>query len=104
MRMTQQLNRLMRQKRCEQERQNPKAGSFRRARTRTLIQLGGLMEKSGLIDEFNIVLGDDLQQDLDKKDAVFSLLGALSDLKGRMTDEEEMNISLLKQKGAERFG
>lgn len=35
----------------------------RRARTRTLIQLGGLLHKCGLIEKFGIELGEDLQVD-----------------------------------------
>lgn len=33
----------------------------RKLRTRTLIQLGGLMQKSGLMDILNIEMGEDLQ-------------------------------------------
>lgn len=33
----------------------------RKERTRTLIQLGGLVQKSGLMDILNIQVGDDLQ-------------------------------------------
>lgn len=35
----------------------------RKARTRTLIQLGGLVHKVGLSEEFRIALGEDLQMD-----------------------------------------
>lgn len=35
----------------------------RRARTRTLIQLGGLVEKSGLMEVLGIEIGQDLQKD-----------------------------------------
>ncbi len=35
----------------------------RRARTRTLIQLGGLVEKSGLMDVLGLEMGQDLQKD-----------------------------------------
>ena len=35
----------------------------RRARTRTLIQLGGLIEKSGLMEVLGIQMGQDLQKD-----------------------------------------
>ena len=33
----------------------------RKNRTRTLIMLGGLLQKSGLIEAFDIIPGDDLQ-------------------------------------------
>ena len=51
---------------------------FRKAQTRTKIQLGGLLMKSGLTDFFNINSGDDLQLDSDKKDQAYILLGILS--------------------------
>ncbi len=35
----------------------------RRARTRTLIQLGGLVENSGVLDVLGITMGQDLQKD-----------------------------------------
>lgn len=35
--------------------------SDRKARTRLLIQVGGLLQKSGLMDAFNIESSDDLQ-------------------------------------------
>ena len=52
----------------------------RYSRTRTLIQLGGLMDIVGFPKKFNIKLGDDLQIDLlsVRKSAV--LLGALQEL------------------------
>lgn len=34
----------------------------RKLRTRTLIQLGGLVQKAGLMETFNIRPGDDLQE------------------------------------------
>ena len=46
----------------------------RRARTRTLIQLGGLVEKSGLMD----VLGLEMGQDLQKDPTLFSKVAILS--------------------------
>jgi hypothetical protein len=35
--------------------------SLRQARSRTLIQAGGLLSKSGIMDAFDIQLGEDLQ-------------------------------------------
>lgn len=48
----------------------------RRARTRTLIQLGGLIERSGLMDVLKIEVGQDLQQDPEAFNAV-AILSAL---------------------------
>lgn len=61
---------------------------FRKARTRTLIQLGGLIEKSGLLQPLNINLGDDLQKDLEHLESTAILTGLLSELCGRFYGEE----------------
>ncbi len=54
---------------------------YRRARTRTLIALGGLLEKSGLTDLVGIELGQDLQKDETCFESVTMLLGGLFELK-----------------------
>lgn len=51
--------------------------TFRKARTRTLIQLGGLVEKSGLLDLLDLPLGADLQRDGEVQRGAAVLLGAL---------------------------
>jgi hypothetical protein len=51
----------------------------RRAETRTKIQLGGLVFKSGLTDYLNICAGDDLQLDATKWNDAAILLGMLLD-------------------------
>ena len=76
--------------------------SFRKARTRTLIQLGGLVEKAGLMKNFGLESGDNLQEDLDKKENIFALLGSLLELK-TMLENNEFHIDLLTQKGATAF-
>jgi hypothetical protein len=76
--------------------------SLRKARTRTLIQLGGLIEKSGLLDNFDISIGDNLQTDLEKKEQVFALLGGLLELR-EMMKKGEFHLDLLVQKGAKSF-
>lgn len=53
--------------------------NLRKSQTRTKIQLGGLLLKSGLTDFLNINQGDDLQLDFDKKDKAYILLGILAD-------------------------
>jgi hypothetical protein len=80
----------------------PNNTPYRKARTRTLIQLGGLIEKSGLLESFDIVIGDKLQQDLGKKEQVFALLGGLLELK-EMMNQQEFPLALLSQKGAKSF-
>ena len=53
---------------------------FRKARTRTLIQLGGIVEKSGLLELLNLSVGNDLQKDIDCHESAAILMGALSDI------------------------
>ena len=61
---------------------------FRKARTRTLIQLSGLVEKSGLLEPLNITLGDDLQKDYEHLQSATTLLGALTEIRGSFYGEE----------------
>lgn len=55
----------------------PSPLSVRKARTRTLIQLGGLVEKAGLVDTLALTIGADLQKDGEMEKPVAILLGAL---------------------------
>ena len=78
--------------------------SLRKRRTRTLIQLGGLIEKSGLMEKLEIEVGDDLQEGVQSLKAA-TLLGALGDLVGYLTlSESDAQKSLWAQKGKEIFG
>ena len=54
--------------------------SHRKARTRTLIQMGSIVSLSGLSSFLNIEEGDDLQLDMISKDKAAMLLGALSEI------------------------
>lgn len=47
----------------------------RAARTRTLIQLGGLVVKSGIVEKLGIEIGADLQQEENQKRKAYVLLG-----------------------------
>ena len=64
-----------------------KADSERRARTRSLIQLGGLVNVSGLSDFFDITLGDDLQGELVGNHKAARLLGALLELNSLLNNK-----------------
>lgn len=75
----------------------------RRARTRTLIQLGGLIEKAGLLDEFGIELGADLQKDENMKKPVAILLGGLFEIK-TIAQQEPATIDLWALKGHNKLG
>ena len=73
-----QLNRLLAQKASIQHKLKIKNKSERKARTRTLIQLGGILSLTPLLDICDIHLGDDLQ--LSHQDNADLLLGILSSL------------------------
>jgi hypothetical protein len=55
--------------------------SQRKAETRTKIQLGGLLLKSGLAEVFSISSGTDLQLDEEGREKATILLGALIDMR-----------------------
>ncbi len=61
--------------------QNSNSTLARKARTRTLIQAGGLLEKAGLLESFNLKSGDDLQGDYETKDDVKGLFGLIVDMR-----------------------
>jgi hypothetical protein len=69
------LNRLQYQKAALQHKKKHQQNSERKARTRTLIQMGGLLEITPLPSICNINLGDDVQLDHPEKSA--TLLGLL---------------------------
>ncbi|OJX06505.1 MAG: hypothetical protein BGO76_08480 [Caedibacter sp. 38-128] len=75
----------------------------RKARTRTLIMLGGLIEKAGLLNEFSIDLGTDLQKDVECKDQVHALFGALLELRSLLKETDEYPHSYLTLKGRVGF-
>ena len=72
------INRLLAQKAALQYKMKKQENSKRKARTRTLIQLGGLLDLTPLLVICNIELGEDLQ--LDHPDKSATLLGILSHL------------------------
>ena len=78
---------------------------LRKARTRTMIQLGGLLEKSGLLDDLNLAPGDDLQKDPDCFDSAAILMGALHELRAILyTEEAEAQKILWRERGKEMLG
>lgn len=70
------LNRLLAQKAALQHKLKLKSISDRRARNRTLIQVGGLLSLTPILDICNINPGDDLQ--INHQDKADILLGILS--------------------------
>ena len=74
--------------------------AFRKLRIRTLIQLGGLVEKAGLLHTLGIAMGADLQKDDGVKDAVTILLGSLTEMQSALEDKAHKHLCLLKGKQA----
>ena len=72
------INRLLAQKAALQHKMQKQETNKRKARTRTLIQLGGLLDLTPLLAICNIELGEDLQ--LYHPDKSATLLGILSHL------------------------
>ena len=76
--------------------------NFRRARTRSLIQLAGLMEKAKLLETFDIKLGRDLEKDPAMKEPVASLFKGLLVL-NEMASSSEVNLALWATQGLEKL-
>ena len=72
----------------------------RAARTRTLIQLGGILVKSGLVKKLGIVIGSDLQQRDDHNTKACCLLGIL-DFSLSLIQEDQ--LTAFEEKGKKLF-
>jgi len=81
-------------------RQTIHADNLRKARTRTLIQLGGLVEKSGLADLFDIKLGSDLQLDKEELLKAATLLGFLIEQYNEHCSPNSTQLRAWRQVGA----
>lgn len=76
--------------------------SQRRARTRSLIQLGGLMEIAGTLDVFGIPLGVDLQKDVSVKNNIAALFKGLLKL-NEMARSPDVDLNIWALQGLEAF-
>lgn len=81
---------------------NKNASLARKARTRTLIQAGGLLEKAGLLEIFSLRCGDDLQNDYNLKNDVMAMLGSFIEIKQQI-ENQDLSKTWLMQKGVEVF-
>lgn len=79
------LNRLRSEKAALEYKEKRKKEQLRKSRTRTLIQLGGLLELTELPSICGINLGDDLQDEMRTKAAL--LLGILIKYTNRLPEE-----------------
>lgn len=74
----------------------------RRARTRSLIQLGGLLEAAGTLDIFDIPLGVDLQNDISVKNNIAALFKGLLEL-NELAKSSEVDLKLWALQGLGAF-
>lgn len=81
----------------------------RRARTQTLIHLGGLVSISGLLEYCDIQLGENLQSDIEVIERAAILLGIIYDAAQKALQEPDehqkekfrkLGISIMKQSAA----
>jgi hypothetical protein len=77
---------------------------LRRKRTRSLIQLGGLVEKAGLLETFSLPLGADFQKDPEVKNSIAALFKGFLVLNEMVRSEEEVNLQLWAHQGLEALG
>ncbi|MBL8677203.1 MAG: hypothetical protein JNJ47_07290 [Alphaproteobacteria bacterium] len=75
---------------------------LRRARVRSLIALGGLIKKSGLLETFQIKLGLDLQKDITMKNNIAALFKGFL-LLDEMAQSEDGIRSLWATQGLEEL-
>lgn len=73
---------------------------FRRARTRSLVQLGGLIAKSGLLETFQLTLGDDFQRDPETKEPIAALFKGFLVL-NEIAQSEDVSLRLWTTQGLE---
>ncbi len=74
----------------------------RRARTRSLLQLGGLLENAGTLEIFNIPLGLDLQSDPTVRNNIAALFKSFLIIND-MIKAQELDLKVLALQGLETF-
>lgn len=74
----------------------------RRTRTRSLIQLGGLIEKAGLLEIFGVTLGEDLQKSPDMKEPIAALFKGLLVL-NELANSDDVDLQLWANQGLENL-
>lgn len=91
------LNRLYAEKAALKHKIEKQESRTRKARTRTLIQIGGLLELTPLPSLCEIQLGDDLQGEHQSKAALFlGMLAKYSEfIPEKLSDEEKQELETL---------
>lgn len=86
--------------------------TLRKARTRTLIQVGSLVNLAGLFEVCGIEEGDDLQLDITSRDKAANLLGILTHVmdtiasspsQSELNKWKETGIMMLKKTSAKHY-
>jgi hypothetical protein len=75
---------------------------MRKARTRSLVQLGALLETAGILKTFGITLGSDLQKDPLMKNPVGALFKGLLEL-NTLANSEDVYMVVWSQQGLEEL-
>lgn len=75
---------------------------MRRARVHSLIQLGSLVEKAGLLETFEISLGTDLQKDPEMKKPVAALFKSFLEINS-MVQSGDFYLPLMAEQGLEEL-
>ena len=102
LKLQQRIHKAERLKKMKQSIIQTSSASQRRARTRSLIQLGGLLESAGTLDVFGIPLGVDLQKDVAVKNNIAALFKGLLEL-NKIATSKEVNLNLWTLQGLETF-
>ncbi|MDC0344935.1 conjugal transfer protein TraD [Alphaproteobacteria bacterium] len=79
------------------------SSGLRKKRTRTLIQLGGLLEKSGILENLDIEVGADIQNDDGVSEKVAELYGNIIRMKKDLEDPD-YSPTLYTQIGKKELG
>ncbi len=101
--ITQQINRLNLKKNYLKSKIETQSKQDRRARTRTLIQLGGLIEKSGLMNLVELQTGEDIQLNHESFEKAAILFEMLSETVLKFENETKEELQTLKQKGLRKM-
>ena len=102
LKLQQRIHKTERLKKMKQSITQTSSASQRRARTRSLIQLGGLLESAGTLDVFGIPLGVDLQKDATVKNNIAALFKGFLEL-NKIVTSKDVDLNLWALQGLETF-
>lgn len=109
--INQKIERLKDERKRIERRISDRANTNRKARTRTLIQLGGLLKITNLLELADIHLGEDLESEQENQDKAATLLGLLQHLTeslppalspSQQNDFKQKGIRIMKMRAYEK--